>query len=523
MLSDFTYKFYNSPLLKYSIAYLTGILIGSRFAIPATYLLHISLFLSLLILVIYYFCFKKRVSLIEYSLSYTAILSFIILGWLNISISDFSSLKARKSKLSDCKTIFSYCIIKERPAVKQKYTKIEVLLPEFNEGMILYLDKNFPCNELGIGDTILAKLTPSDVRNFEGSDFDYAGFLSKKGIYSTSYVKACDLAIHKLKKFSFFDRINRLRESYISKVSGMTGKGAESATLLAITIGDKSFLDPDTKNAYSASGTMHLLAVSGLHVGFIYSFLSFALILLGNSAYSKIIRLIIIVSTLWIYALIVGFSPSITRAVIMATIYEICKNMERDRIGMNTLSLSALVITIIKPQALFDIGFQLSFVALLSIIVIHPKIGHLCTPKNAIIKYIWATLSISLACQIGTSLITITTFGFFPLYFLLANLIAIPLSAIILYVALGQIVFIGNTVISAIISDLLIFLSGLLNSFVARIESLPYAIIDLSLNNGQILSVVLIIVVYSTDIINDTIIRKYVFLGLIANFVMCSL
>lgn len=523
MLREFTYKFYNSPLLKYTIAYLTGILTGSRFALPVSSLLHISLFLSLLVLVIYLLCFKKRVSFLEYALSFTAILSFIMLGWLNISLSDFSSLKTKKSKLSGCKTIITYCIIKERPAVKAKWTKIEVILPEFDEGMIIYLDKNFPEQKLGIGDTIFTKLTPREVRNFEGSTFNYAKFLAKKGIYSTSYVKACDAELHKLEKLSFKDRINRLRESYISKISEMTGNGDESATIIAITIGDKSFLDPETRNAYSASGTMHLLAVSGLHVGFIYTFLSFILIFLGNSGYSKFIRLIIIIATLWIYALIVGFSPSITRAVIMATIYEVCKNMERDRIGMNTLSLSALVITIIKPQTLFEIGFQLSFVSLLSIIIIHPKVEHIFSLKNRLIKYIWTTLSISLACQIGTSLITISSFGFFPAYFLLANLVAIPLSAIILYVALGQLVFLGNTQISVIISDILRLLAGLLNGFVTRIESLPYAIIELNFNNGQILSLVLIIIVYSLDIINDPVIRKYVFLGLVVNFLMCSL
>ncbi|MFA5850496.1 MAG: ComEC/Rec2 family competence protein [Bacteroidales bacterium] len=523
MLREFAYKFHNSPLLKYTIAYLTGILIGSRIALPISFLLIISFVLSLLSIVIYLYFFKKRVSFLEYSFTFTAIVSFIMLGWLNISISDFSSLKTKKSKLSDCKTISTYCIITERPAAKLKYTKIEVLLPEFKEGMILYLDKNCPYQKLGIGDTIQARLKPRKVRNFEMSTFDYAKFLAEKGIYSTSYIKADDFVLRKLKKFSFKDRINRLKECYISKISGITGHEDESATLIAITIGDKSFLDPETRNAYSASGTMHLLAVSGLHVGFIYSFLSFVLLFLGNSGYSKIIRLIIIVTTLWIYALIVGFSPSITRAVIMATIYEICKNMERDRIGMNTLSLSALVINVIKPHALFDIGFQLSFIALLSIIVIHPKIGLLLLPKNTIVKYIWTTLSISLSCQIGTSLITISSFGFFPLYFLLANLIAIPLSAIILYVALGQLAFLGNAQISVIISDILRILTGLLNSFVSRIESLPHAIIELNLNNGQILSIVLIIAVYFLDVINDTILRKYVILSLIVNFIMCSL
>lgn len=438
-------------------------------------------------------------------------------------MSPYSGLKIKNSKLLENIEIRAECIIKERPVIKAKWTKVEVSLPALGEGMMLYIDKSFPHSVLEVGDTIVAKLSPEIVKNFDGLGFNYSKYLAKRGIYTTSYVRTDEIVLRKLTKFTAKDRIYRVRERYISKITDLIGSGDASATLIAITIGDKSYLDPDTKNAYSASGTMHLLAVSGLHVGFIYSFLSFFLLILGNFSYSKFLRLIIIVAFLWIYVIIVGFAPSVTRAVIMATIYEICKNIERERIGLNTLALSALVITLVKPQAIFEIGFQLSFAALLSIITIHPKINKYYLPGNIFAKYIWSTMSISIACQVGTFMITLCAFGFFPTYFLLANLLAIPLSAIILYIALGQLLFLNHSVISKIITGVLRIFLELLNSCVTRIESLPYSSIVLTLNNGQIILLLVLIIIYTFDIIDDSLYKRYVCLGLVASFIMCSL
>lgn len=516
-------SFGNSPLLKYTVAYLSGILIGSKYTLSPLSLLMFTGGISILSFLIYYFCFKIKSSFLEHSLSLLIVVSFISSGWLNICSSNYAGLKIENSRLSEKSEIWTECVIRERPVKKERSTKVEVFLPGPGEGMILYLDKNYPYSLLEVGDTIHAKLTPKRVTNYAGSRFDYSKYLEKRGIYSTSYVRSGEITLHKLKVHSIKDRIYMMRERYISKIIKLIGSEYEAATLVAITIGDKSYLDSEVKNAYTNSGTMHLLAVSGLHVGFIYSFLSFFLLVLGNSRYSKFARLTIITAFLWFYATIVGFAPSITRAVIMATLYEICKIIERKRIGLNTLSFSALMITIIEPQAIFDVGFQLSYAALLSIITIHPKINQYYLPKTRIGNYIWSTISISLACQIGTSIISISYFGFFPTYFLLSNMLAIPLSAIILYLALGQLLFMEYYTVAEIITNVLRFSLNLLNSTVARIESLPYSTIAISFNNGQIISLLMLVIVYTFDIIEDNLHKRYICFGLIANFIVCSL
>jgi len=449
----------NSPLLIYTVSYLSGILIGSNYPFSAQTAFLLSATSSILTFFIYYFCFKLKSSLLDFSVFLFSIISFISLGWFNICESQYGSVSIENSKLLNKN--------------------------EINEAMTLYLDSKVSILEAG--DTIFTVLKPVRFTNFKGSKFDYA------------------------------------RKRYIDEIFRLIGHGNEAAIMVAITIGEKSYLNKDIKKAFSNSGTMHLLAVSGLHVGFIYMFLTFFLLILGNYKKSIIVRFIIITLSLWFFAAIAGFVPSITRAVIMTTVYEICKILERRRIGLNTLSLSALIITIFDPDAIFDLGFQLSYTALLSIIVIHPRINYYYNPKNIIAKYIWTIVSISLACQIGTSLITVTHFGFLPTYFLLSNLLAIPLSAIILYLSMGQLAFLGNDAITDIITNILRFLIKLLTDTLTRIESLPFPTISLSLNEGQIISILMLIIIYSINITEDRIFKRYISLGLVISFIVCSL
>jgi competence protein ComEC len=138
---------------------------------------------------------------------------------------------------------------------------------------------------------------------------------------------------------------------------------------------------------------------------------------MGMSRFAKIIRFIIVSLTVWTYTALVGFTPSIMRAALMATIYELSSIIEREGSSLNTLSVSAHIITKAQPESLIELGFQLSFASLLAIIFIHPIIVKLNPSQNIIVKYLWNTISMSLACQIGTSIITIYNFRFVPTFF----------------------------------------------------------------------------------------------------------
>ncbi len=249
------------------------------------------------------------------------------------------------------------------------------------------------------------------------------------------------------------------------------GSADELAVAKALAIGDKSMINAALKSRYQASGAMHLLALSGLHVGVVYAFLNAFLSVLGNSPAAKAVKRTVILASLWGFALVSGLSSSICRAVTMITVYEICGVLKSDRNMLRSLAISALLICLFNPDAPFGIGFQLSFSAVTGIYFLYPRIKALLNYRSRLLGYIWNTLALSISCQAATAPLAYLYFGSFPRYFMVTNLLAIPLSSAAMWlmpitIAARNIPFIGvpgskillgifqtlNTVISIIAS-----------------------------------------------------------------------
>ena len=226
------------------------------------------------------------------------------------------------------------------------------------------------------------------------------------------------------------------------------GNSNEVAIAKALAIGDKSMLSAALKSQYKASGAMHLLALSGLHVGVVYAFLSAVLSILGNSPVAKAVKRTVIVASLWAFALVSGLSSSICRAATMITIYEICGILGAERNMLRALAISALLICMFNPDAPFAIGFQLSYCAVIGIYFLYPRLKALLAARSLPMKYIWNTLALSISCQAATAPLSFLYFGTFPKYFMVTNLVAIPLSSAAMWmlpitIAARNIPFIG--------------------------------------------------------------------------------
>lgn len=209
----------------------------------------------------------------------------------------------------------------------------------------------------------------------------------------------------------------------------------EGAILSAIAIGDKSRIDSSLKHDFKASGAMHLIALSGLHIGVLYFFLTMTLAIIGHSRPARIIRKSLILALLWGYAIITGLSSSILRAVIMITVYEAGEVFGSSRDLLRALAVSAFIITLANPEAPFQIGFQLSYGAMAGICFIYPGIKRLLECRTAIMEKIWNTVALSLSCQAATAPLVLLYFGTFPKYFLITNFVAIPLTSASIYLA----------------------------------------------------------------------------------------
>ena len=263
----------------------------------------------------------------------------------------------------------------------------------------------------------------------------------------------------------------------------------ELAVFRALAVGDRSALTRDLRAAYRDSGAMHLLALSGLHVGLLYALLARLLSPLGGGRPARLLRSGLILGLLWIYAVITGLSASISRAVLMITIYEVSGHLSGDRDGLSALFSSAFLLILADPEVPRDIGFQLSYTAVLSILLFHPWLSRRLQTRSRLLTRVWELLSVSLCCQATCGVLAWLYFGTFPRYFLLTTLLAIPLTTAIMYTIAAAVGSAGLTSLAAhllsadwllsalstlsdMTTDLLHWLLHLLNTLIRLIASL---------------------------------------------------
>lgn len=473
----------SSPLFLYSLAYISGILFAGIFPPGVNYSILFSTSTVIILVGLYFYSYNETLPEIEFEnylkfLKVSLVLTFFSVGTLAISLNGYYENIRKNSKITVFQSFSGAFLINETPVEQSKFMKFSVKSIKFNESILLYLNKNLYSGKYEIGDTLITAFKPIALKKANKRDnFDYARFLKKRGIYSTAFLSKKEPVLKKSDNIDLRLSIVRARERTIKSLYKVINNAEIHATMIALTTGVKSYLTKDIKKTFSSSGTMHLLAVSGLHVGFIYSIMIFITSIFGKFRYSLIARSLFIISVLWAYAFFTGMAPSIERAVIMATVYEIGTIFEKKKNSLNALSLSALIICTFDPGSVFDVGFQLSYAAVFSIIIINPFFAQMYNPRNRIIKYIWSTISISTSCQIGTSVLTIYYFKFIPVYFMISNLIAVPLSSLIIIFTI-TLVFTLGTGAESFIVPLLKFLIEILNKSMAIIASLPYSTID---------------------------------------------
>ena len=243
------------------------------------------------------------------------------------------------------------------------------------------------------------------------------------------------------------------------------------AIVAAMVLGDKSALSRDIKNTYSVTGASHVLALSGLHLGIIYALLSFLVV---GRRWQFLTQILIILS-IWAFVFLVGMPTSVVRAAVMLTVYALLALGHRNKMSINTLAFTAIVMLLFQPSALFTISFQMSFMAVLSILLFMPLFEGVFSEEYLMthrwVKWLWGMVAVSCAAQIGVAPLIAYYFGRFSCWFLLTNFIVIPAAMLILYLSLlvllvPQLAFLLVQVVSG------------LNSALAKIAQLPGASID---------------------------------------------
>jgi competence protein ComEC len=358
---------------------------------------------------------------------------------------------------------------------------------------LIWFEKDSQAATLRPGDRLIVKNDFREIRNRGNPfEFDYRRFLRIQGIEGESFVndKSWSL-IDSGKTGNLIYYPETLRKRLLDKLTRFNITGREHAVAGALLLGFRGGLDQDMRNYYAASGAMHILAVSGLHVGILYVFLIWILGFIKGFKFFFPARLIIVLLVLWTYALITGLSPSVTRSATMFSFLILARSSRRNTNIYNTLAASAIIQLIANPFALFLAGFQLSYLAVAGIAFYQPRLYSLTRLKNRFARKIWALTTVSFSAQLLIFPLIIFYFNQFPAYFLFTNLIAIPLAMLILYSGLTFFIFSGIPFLSSAIAFVLGNALLVLNFITETISKIPY-----SHYSGIVISLPLMVILY---------------------------
>ncbi len=330
--------------------------------------------------------------------------------------------------------------------------------------------------KLQTGDRIIISKVPSKIPpKVHPWGFDYPQFLARKNIDFQVFISSNDVLEVYTGTFDLLASIKQLRNKILVNVKPHFTNKENFGVFGALVLGQKASLDDEISGAYANAGTMHVLAVSGLHVGILYFVLSLLFKPLKTRRRFVWVGAIIQILIIWFYAAIAGLSPSIMRAATMFMFLIIGDNLNRNSYIFNTLAISALLLTLSQPELLASVGFQLSYLAVIGIVVMYVPLYNLFHFKNGIINWAWGITCVSIAAQLAVLPLSIFYFNQMPTYFVLANLLVIPMATINLCIGLLTSIF-------AFVSEILVFLGWLVNhsiaiqnAIVSFISNLPYS------------------------------------------------
>ena len=364
--------------------------------------------------------------------------------------------------------------------------------------------------------------------------FDFKNFINKKGLNHAAYARANNWTIVKAhNKFSLRTTAHNIQERLAHIFNKYIPEARESAVINALVLGNKSELTPEIRNAYADTGALHVLAVSGLHVGLI--FLIFVWISrkitfwwpnksmgLKPKQFIKFINFIIPFFAIWAFTFIAGASPSVVRASLMLSLILISQLIQRYPSIYNTMTFAAFIMLLINPWQLFNISFQLSFLALLGIIYFQPRIYRSWYIKNWLGDKIWLLVSVGIAAQLGTFPIAIYYFHQFPIYFWLSGIIVVPFATVILGLGLTLLALHFTFSFAApIVAKLLAGVVWMMNAMIYLIQQIPYATYNgVWIASWEVFTLYLIIILFVVAFSFKN--KKLLFSGLSITLALCG-
>ncbi len=350
----------------------------------------------------------------------------------------------------------------------------------------------FNSSQVQVGDVLLVQANLDSIKNKNNpGEFNVKAYWNNKDVYQIGFVGESDFKLIKTVDYPWWMNWSSRVRNHLTEKLQSTLNGEALGVAVALLLGDKQLLTNEVRSSFSNAGAMHVLAVSGLHVGIVLYILMFVL---GKFTrfISKRNAVLISIAIIWIYAAITGFSPSVLRASFMFSVLAIAQITGRNKNSINVLFFSAFVLLLFQPLWVYDIGFQLSYLAMTGIFVLYPLVSKLIYFKNKWLTKIWQGTAVGLSAQLFTVPLTLFYFHQFPNYFILTNIGMMVFAGAVLGLGLLFFVVSWSTFLAFIAGNLLkIGLIGML-FFVQWIDGIPF-----SVATGFQLSLVLLCLIYT--------------------------
>lgn len=454
--------FGESPLLRLAVCLMAGIVIGNdveagHWLLP---LLAGAVVLTMLL-------WKK--ALLQ---SVAIAVCFVLLGWL-LTARQKESLQVQWPE----EEVKYEAVVLSEPQEKPKTMAVDIMLVKSGQKLKGYFYKDERSRGLRIGDGLCIQSRIKETSDWHRGSFDYRRYLEIHGFTGSTFVSSWKWqkvrvslgGLSRLERTKLY--FLKLRSRLLQRLTVDESAEDQYAVVAAMALGDKSALTKDLREVYAVTGASHVLALSGLHLGIIYTLLS--LLIIGRRW--QMVSQMLIVLCIWAFVFLVGMSTSVVRSATMLTVYALLSLGYRDKMTVNTLAFTAIVMLMVHPLSLYDVGFQMSFMAVLAILVFMPLLEGLFPTEYLLthqsVRWLWSMVAVSVSAQIGVAPLIAYYFGRFSTFFLLTNFIVIPAATLILWLSPVVLLFPS-------LAYLLLYIVKCLNTVLGQMAAWPGASIE---------------------------------------------
>jgi len=472
------------PILKLLFPMGSGIIVGYYAYLPQKWMLLAAPFFVIilpvfgLLLHFRHYKWQKTATIIFQTI-------FLFFGFFLTNVHYFPNLSPKQESLIANHTDWIVCIT-DFPAITEKSVKIIANIESsccgqtLNKKAIFYLKKDSAAQQLNYGDQLLLHTKLSYIAAPKNPfAFNYKQYMQQRSVFFTSYIQA-----HEWQKISTHPpsplryTAKQLQQYFTMLLSQAGMSGDEYSVINAILLGNDDTMNAEIRQSYASAGVSHILCVSGMHVGIIFMILNFLLKPMNFSRKTTIVKVFLLLATIWFYAYITGLSPSVKRAATMFSFVAIGDLLHRNTNIFHSLWASCFILLLFNPLLLFDVGFQLSYLAVLGIVTLQPHLLLLWNPKIKIINYFWQLTTVSISAQFTTFPLSIYYFGQFPNYFLITNLAVMMLSSVVVISGIITLTLSFSALLAGWSAWLLTKEINIMNIMIRFVEQLPGSVTD---------------------------------------------